>query len=137
MKVLTRSKTNRVIAGVCGGLGDYFNIDPVVIRILWVLFSLLGGSGIFAYIIAWVVIPEAGAKKALWQEWTEDKPKSKRVLAETNSNTRKIIGLFLLFLGAVFLLNNLGLISWSWPYTFSASLIIIGLVIIISGRRRD
>jgi len=57
-KRLFRSKSNRIIAGVCGGVGEYFGIDPTVVRLLWVLFTFLGGSGILAYIICWIVIPE-------------------------------------------------------------------------------
>jgi len=58
-KKLMRSKKNRVIAGVCGGLGNYFGIDPTVVRLLWVLFTFIsGGAGILAYIIAWIIIPE-------------------------------------------------------------------------------
>lgn len=58
IKRLYRSKKNRVIAGVCGGIGEYFNIDPTIIRLLWILFIFLGGSGILAYIIAWIIIPQ-------------------------------------------------------------------------------
>ena len=55
-KRLTKSDDNRVLCGVCGGIGEYFNIDPVVIRLLWVVFCCLGGSGIIAYIIAAIII---------------------------------------------------------------------------------
>jgi len=58
IKRLYRSKNNRVIAGVCGGIGEYFNIDPTLIRLLWILFIFMGGSGILAYIIAWIIIPQ-------------------------------------------------------------------------------
>ncbi len=58
VKRLYRSKKNRVIAGVCGGIAEYFNVDPTIIRLLWILFALAFGSGILAYIIAWVIIPE-------------------------------------------------------------------------------
>ena len=58
IKKLYRSKKNKVIAGVCGGIGEYFNIDPVIIRLLWTLFIFVGGSGIIAYIIAWIIIPQ-------------------------------------------------------------------------------
>lgn len=58
-KKLLRSKKNRVIAGVCGGIGEYLGIDPTVIRLLWVLFTFLSvGAGLIAYIIAWILIPE-------------------------------------------------------------------------------
>ncbi|AKB56043.1 Stress-responsive transcriptional regulator [Methanosarcina barkeri 227] len=54
-----RSKKNRIIAGVCGGLGEYFKVDPTLIRLLWLLISIVGtGSGLVAYIIAWIIIPE-------------------------------------------------------------------------------
>jgi len=58
VKRLYRSKKERIIAGVCGGLGEYFGIDPTIVRIIWVLLGLMGGSGIIAYIIAWIIIPE-------------------------------------------------------------------------------
>lgn len=58
-KKLYRSKKNRIIAGVCGGIGEYFNVDPTLIRLLWLLISVMSaGSGIIAYIIAWIIIPE-------------------------------------------------------------------------------
>jgi phage shock protein C len=54
-----RSNKDKKIAGVCGGLGEYFDVDPALIRILWVVLALMGGAGILAYIIAWIVIPPA------------------------------------------------------------------------------
>jgi phage shock protein C len=57
VKRLYRSGENRILAGICGGLGEYFGTDPVLIRLLWVLFSLAYGTGILAYIIAWIIIP--------------------------------------------------------------------------------
>ena len=57
-KRLKRSNTNKVVAGVCGGVGEYFNIDPVIIRIIMLLLVLGAGTGVVAYLIAWLVIPE-------------------------------------------------------------------------------
>ncbi|NMB09483.1 MAG: PspC domain-containing protein [Tissierellia bacterium] len=57
-KRLYRSLYDRKIAGVCGGLGEFFGIDPTIIRFLWAISIFLYGTGIFAYIIAWVIIPE-------------------------------------------------------------------------------
>lgn len=56
-KQIFRSSHNSVIGGVCGGFGEYFNIDPVIIRIIWLLL-LFSGIGLFAYLIAWVIIPQ-------------------------------------------------------------------------------
>lgn len=56
-KKLFRSESNKKIAGVCGGLAEYFNIDVTIIRLLWALVCLAGGSGLLAYIIAALIIP--------------------------------------------------------------------------------
>ncbi len=56
-KRLFRSRSERWLAGVCGGIGDYFNIDATVIRILFILFGLVFGSGLLFYIILWILIP--------------------------------------------------------------------------------
>ena len=57
-KKLYRNTENKMLAGVCSGIADYFDIDPPLVRLGWVLFSLLGGSGLLAYIIAAIIIPE-------------------------------------------------------------------------------
>lgn len=57
MKKLTRSSHDRYIAGVCGGLGEYLNVDSNLVRLAWVIFSVLGGAGILVYIIAALIMP--------------------------------------------------------------------------------
>ena len=57
-KRLTRSKKDRMIAGVCGGIAEYFDIDPTLVRLALVLITLMGGAGILAYIVAWIIMPE-------------------------------------------------------------------------------
>ena len=57
-KKLYRSSTNYKLAGVCGGIGEYFNIDPTLVRLAWILFSVMGGAGLLAYIIAAIVMPK-------------------------------------------------------------------------------
>lgn len=56
-KRLYRSNNNKVLLGICGGIGEYLNVDPVVVRLLWVIFCCMGGSGVLAYIIAAIIIP--------------------------------------------------------------------------------
>lgn len=63
MKRLYRSADDKILGGVCGGIGEYLKIDPVIIRILWVIFALAYGSGILAYIIAWIIIPKKPQSK--------------------------------------------------------------------------
>jgi phage shock protein C len=55
---LYRSKTNRKLAGVCGGLAQYFNIDATLIRVLFVLLAVLGGSGLVLYVAMWIIVPK-------------------------------------------------------------------------------
>ncbi|HEY4687774.1 MAG TPA: PspC domain-containing protein [Anaerolineae bacterium] len=57
-KRLTRSKTDRRLGGVCGGLGQYFSVDPTLIRLVFVLAFVFGGTGLLLYLILWIVIPE-------------------------------------------------------------------------------
>ncbi|HLD83483.1 MAG TPA: PspC domain-containing protein [archaeon] len=58
-KKLYRSRTNRILGGVCGGIGEYFNVDANIVRLLF----LISGAGIMIYAIAWILIPEEPAKK--------------------------------------------------------------------------
>jgi phage shock protein C len=55
---LYRSKTNRKLAGVCGGLAQYFNVDATLIRVLFVLLAVLGGSGLVLYVAMWIIVPK-------------------------------------------------------------------------------
>ena len=57
-KKLYKSSTDKKLAGVCGGIAEYFNIDSTLVRLGWVLFSLLGGSGLLAHIIAAIIMPD-------------------------------------------------------------------------------
>lgn len=57
-KRLYKSKINKMLCGVCGGIAEYFDLDPTLIRLGWALFCALGGSGIIAYIIAAIIIPD-------------------------------------------------------------------------------
>lgn len=56
-KRLYRSTTDRMIAGVCGGIAQYFSIDPTIVRLVVAIFVLAGGSGAFVYLLAWIIVP--------------------------------------------------------------------------------
>ena len=65
---LVPSQTDRRIAGVCGGLADFFDVDPTIVRLAWVILSIVAGAvvfGIIAYLVAWFIIPPAPV--AAWQ----------------------------------------------------------------------
>ena len=53
-----RSGENKVLGGVCGGMGEYFDIDPVLIRFAWIIAIFVFGTGVLAYLIAWIIIPK-------------------------------------------------------------------------------
>ncbi len=57
-KKLYRTEKNKVLGGVCGGLAEYFDVDPTLVRLLWVAFTLAFGGGLLAYIIFWIVVPK-------------------------------------------------------------------------------
>ena len=57
-KRLFRSRKDRILGGVCGGLGNYLNIDPVLVRVVWAILFFAAGVGFLAYILAWIIIPE-------------------------------------------------------------------------------
>ena len=62
---LYRDPDNRMLGGVCGGIGRYFGIDPVIIRLIFALFAIFGGAGILVYIVAWAVVPLAKTPQQL------------------------------------------------------------------------
>lgn len=57
MKRIYRSRQDRMVCGVCGGIAEYFDLDPSLVRLGWIIFSAMGGNGFIAYIIAAIVIP--------------------------------------------------------------------------------
>ena len=57
-KKLYKSSVNGMLCGVCGGIAEYFDIDPTLVRLVWVIITLMGGAGILAYIIAAIIIPD-------------------------------------------------------------------------------
>ena len=56
-----RSSTDKKIAGVCAGLADYFDLDPTIVRVIWLLAILFAGTGVLAYLVLWIVLPVAPA----------------------------------------------------------------------------
>jgi len=57
MQRLYRSRTERKIAGVCGGVANYFEVDPTLVRLLWALATFFGGAGVIMYVLAWIIMP--------------------------------------------------------------------------------
>ncbi|HRY63139.1 MAG TPA: PspC domain-containing protein [Patescibacteria group bacterium] len=125
-KKLYRSTTSKVIFGVCGGLGEYFDIDPIIVRALFVIFALMGGGAIILYLLLALIIPsdnpavsssqevkdfahDLGAKaQEIASEFKREKPAA--------SNSRSYFGLIIVLIGVFFLLKEL--LPWPMHYYF-------------------
>ncbi|MBV8160247.1 MAG: PspC domain-containing protein, partial [Acidimicrobiia bacterium] len=68
---LERSRRDRVVAGVCGGLGEYFDVDPVIFRIAFVVLAFVGGAGFLLYPAAWLLLPDEGRGRSIGEAWIE------------------------------------------------------------------
>lgn len=133
-KRLYRSSTDKMLFGVCGGLGDYFDIDPVIIRLLFVALAFAGGIGILIYIIAGIIVPEDTAKKTTNSSTKieEKVEKSEKVILKKNFSAGELFfALILIFLGLGLLMQNL--FSWfSFDNFFPVVLIVLGGAILIN-----
>jgi phage shock protein PspC (stress-responsive transcriptional regulator)/uncharacterized integral membrane protein len=127
-----RSTTDRMIGGVCGGLGSYLAIDPVLIRLFFVLLTIAGGSGVLIYLLLWIVIPAgesgelaADATVRTGAEEIADHARSlgndmRTSLQNRNPQTVLIIGALLVMMGLMFLVQNLHI---GWLYWLNAGVL--------------
>lgn len=117
--VLYRSEKNKVLGGVCGGLGEVFDVDPTLIRIIFALVSVFGGSGIILYFVLWIVVPsESKISKASNENIKENiqelKDRAHNFSKDFHKNpdaSKKLFGVIILVLGVMFLLGNFGFSS--------------------------
>jgi phage shock protein C len=120
---LRRSRRDRLVGGVCGGIARYLDVDPVLLRIAAVALALSGGLGVLAYVLAWIVIPDA----------TDDEPERAPVRADRHARAITV-GAALVGLGALLMLRQ-----WLpgfgagmfWPLVVVAA----GVLVLISARR--
>lgn len=136
-KRLYRSRTDRMIWGVCGGLAKYFDIDPTIVRLIAVLSIFISGLGILAYIILAIVVPLEGSKVTTPTTLVREEGESEEV-AKVRHRRYNILGIILIVVGVLFLLGNLDLFWWfDWGNLWPLILVAIGvLIIVISTRRR-
>ena len=144
-KKLYRSKTNRVIFGICGGLGEYFDIDPLVVRILFILLTFTGGSGIVIYLILAIMIPDSsGNKKSINEVISGTQEKTQELAEEIKKNRdwivniKNIVGLVILFIGLdilfeqIFDFNPFSIVNWG--IVWALIIVLIGLRIIFNSK---
>ncbi|MBP8975953.1 MAG: PspC domain-containing protein [Bacteroidetes bacterium] len=128
-KRLYRSTKNKILAGICGGIAEYLDTDPTFVRIIWIVLTLLGGSGIILYIIAYLIMPE-------------NPEKTGEVQTETNSKANIFLGSLLIVLGGLLLLDTTDVISFhrlwatSWEYILPLTFILIGFVLLLGRKRK-
>ncbi|HSD84111.1 MAG TPA: PspC domain-containing protein [Anaerolineae bacterium] len=151
---LYRSTSDRMIAGVCGGLGKYFNVDATIVRAIFLLLLFMGGGGIPLYLVLWIIIPDEQrldaslneVMRANTQELAQSArdfgqsmreavgPSSGEAVQPASRNGPVIFAVVLIFLGVWFLLQNLLHIDLGqlWPVI----LIIIGLALLLPAWRK-
>ena len=156
-KRLYRSRTDRILWGVCGGLAKYFDIDPIIIRIVFVLAVLANGAGILAYIILAIVVPLEGSEAATGEQTVKENVAEIRDTAnqvgqeiratlsgtktETAGNGARgsrltTLGAIIVALGIILLLANLDMFRWLWRFFWPVIIILTGLFIIMRAARK-
>ncbi len=127
---LERSKKDRVIAGVCGGLGEYFGVDAVLIRIVALVLIFAGGAGLLLYAIGWIAMPEAA------DESDDAEASTPSTAARAESTSRPVVlGLVFVALGAFFLIDEIWADALSWQYIWPVALIAVGVVVLLRARQ--
>ena len=124
VKRLERSRSDRMLAGVCGGLARYFDLTPVVFRVGFVVLALLGGAGVLIYLAAALVIPEEGKGDSIAAE----------ILRERREKPWQLFGLALVAVAGAVLLSRATL----WPQGDAAWVLVLvaGAVVLWTQRRR-
>lgn len=150
---LYRSRRERIVFGVCGGLGDYFEVDPVLVRLIFVLITLAGGAGLLVYIIMAIIFPEEGVeaapgRAALRQNLeglssdasdmaqslrgSADESAGPTVPAAGRRRNQEVGALVLIGLGLLFILHNLGWFNWfNWSIFWPVILIAVGVALLL------
>lgn len=133
-KRLERSRTNRVVAGVCAGLADYLKIDIALMRVLFVVATICGSFGFWMYVIFWIVLPEENIHNNYGDtiDITPDEEKKEK----KSEKGAMIASLILIFIGVVALINNFTPMMWVWKL-WPLSLIIIGVALLINSSKNN
>ena len=134
-KRLYRSRKNRVIAGVCGGLAEYLDIDPALVRLIVLLLAFANGIGFVFYFVAWLVIPQEPVERrdSALSEETGEGGVQYSVDPHEKRNSRIWVGIILIVTGVIFLMSNyMPWLSWSnlWPLI----LVAVGIYLIVGNK---
>lgn len=132
-KHLYRSDQDRIIAGVCRGLGDYFDIDPLLIRIVFIILAISGGLGAILYLAAWLIIP----RQKHTADQNEVSPPQEKGSSDMNRNPSGLVfGILIIILGIGLLLHNYGLFNFKFSLIWPLILIAVGVRLIIRDKNK-
>ncbi len=143
MKKLYRSRKNKVLGGVCGGLGDYFDIDPVLIRIIFAVALIFHGFGVLAYIIMWIIVPEepfifpgtSGESDSFNENIKPETDPQSFTPTQSNDTGRMVAGIFLIAFGLLFLSHKY-LMFFHITDILPFALVVLGVLLIINSFKR-
>lgn len=139
---LYRSKSDRVVAGVCGGLGKFFQVDSTIVRLIFILITVFGGSGILLYLILWLIVPPENSASEITREnisknADEMKESVKKFandikLDTSHTDSRRLFGIVILIFGVMLLLGNFGFFNPAllWKYFPAIVVIILGISVL-------
>lgn len=140
IKRLYRSQEDSMIGGVAGGISEHLQVDPVWIRLLFVISIFFDGIGILVYLILWIVIPENPSHKNKNQNNLEEKKEeiveniennnNKQINKKQNSQSRILIGTLMIFIGVIFLFQEY-LKLLQWKVIFSLLIISLGIILLM------
>jgi phage shock protein C len=156
---LRRSTRERMFFGVCGGLAEYFRVDPTIVRLIFVVVGLMGGIGVFVYLVLAILMPEAapagastaagsaaegaGPTATIGPEEGAPSPidraaeRIREAMGDDPERGRQVGAIILIALGAFFLLSNAGLFDFvRWQYLWPIVLIAIGILLLAQRARR-
>jgi phage shock protein C len=141
---LYRSKSDRMIGGVCGGLGTFLNIDPIFIRLLFVLLLFGSDFGLILYILLWILIPEEGKAYGFKEESFGDRVKSmgddiQVAVTQPHPQAGLIMGIGLIVIGGLLFVDRLNLawLDWFNMDVLWPALLIVGGIALLFRQRRE
>ncbi len=141
-KKLYRSSRGKILAGVCTGLGEYFGIDPVLIRAIFIITLFSGGLGVMLYIVLWVIMPKEETILSAASEAESSEPSdngdgvfSEKHFSEKHKGT-VVTGLALVGLGSLFLIHEF-FPMFSFKYMLPIILIAIGVILVFNALRKN
>ena len=123
-KKLTRSARNKILAGVCGGIGEYLDLDPNLVRLVFLVLLIIQPAAILLYLLLALILPQSGSQD-------EEMEKTENAADPDSTSERLWLGVGLTVFGFLLLLNNLGLVWLNWKWLGAFVLIGLGVYLLL------